>query len=46
MTPLSDDHNDYTSTMRDEFRIYNRPLSVEEIQEHIKQVKAKAKKTD
>lgn len=43
---LSNDHNAYSSTMRDEFRIYNRPLSVEEIQEHIKQVKAKAKKTD
>ena len=42
MTPLSDDHGTYTSTMRDEFYIYNRPLSVEEIQEHIKQVKAKA----
>jgi len=46
MTPLSNDHNAYTSTMRDEFRIYNRPLSVEEIQEHIKQVTTKAKKTD
>jgi len=42
MTPLSDDHNSYTSTMRDEFYIYNRPLNVEEIQEHIQQVKAKA----
>ena len=41
MTPLSNDHNAYTSTMRDEFCIYNRPLSVHEIQEHIKQVNAK-----
>ena len=46
MTPLSNDHNAYTSTMRDEFYIYNRPLSAEEIQEHIKQVKTKAEKAD
>ncbi len=44
MTPLSDDHGAYTSTMRDEFYIYNRPLSAAEIQEHIKQVKAASKK--
>jgi len=40
--PISDDHGAYVSTMRDEFYLYNRPLSVKEIQAHIKHVKAKA----
>ena len=40
--PISDDHGAYVSTMRDEFYLYNRPLSVKEIQEHIKEVEAKA----
>ncbi|KPK82874.1 MAG: hypothetical protein AMJ81_08980 [Phycisphaerae bacterium SM23_33] len=40
--PISDDHGAYVSTMRDEFYLYNRPLSVEEIREYIKDVKAKA----
>jgi hypothetical protein len=43
MTPLSDDHGTYTSTMRDEFRLYNRPLTVEEIREHIERIRAQSK---
>lgn len=45
MTPISDDHGTYTSTMRDEFYLYNRPLDAKEIQAHIKQVRAKQQKT-
>jgi hypothetical protein len=41
-TPISDDHGAYVGTMRDEFYLYNRPLSVAEIRQHIQDVKAKA----
>jgi hypothetical protein len=41
-TPLSDDHGEYISTMRDEFRICNRALTGQAIRRHVRQIKSKA----